>query len=99
MWWRAPPPAGSYPAFEKPKPDGRAPFVVVMKLIAFKPFGVVFKTRFLQQNQLTCTMIGENRQLVTDEAVEFEEFSVEVHQDFRRIMDHFRGIYKILYPN
>jgi hypothetical protein len=37
-------------------------------------------------------MIWENWQLVTDEAVEFEKEPVEVHQDFRRITDHFRGI-------
>ena len=43
------------------------------------------------------TMIGENRQLVTDEPVEFEKEPVEV-QDCRRITDHFRGIYRI-YPN
>ena len=36
-------------------------------------------------------MVGENRQLVTDEPV-------EVHQDCRKITDHFRGIYRI-YPN
>ena len=35
-------------------------------------------------------MIGENRQLVTDEPVEVPNFS--------RITDHFRGIYGI-YPN
>ena len=38
----------------------------------------------------TDSMIRENRQLVTDG-------SVEVQQDFRRITDHFRGIYGI-YP-
>ena len=38
-------------------------------------------------------MIGENRQLVTDEPVEFEEEAVAVEvQDCRRITDHFRGI-------
>ena len=38
--------------------------------------------------------IGENRQLVTDEPVEFEKKPVEV-QDYycRKIPDHFRGIY------
>ena len=36
-------------------------------------------------------MIGENRQLVTDEPVEFDKLPVEV-QDFRRITDHFKGI-------
>ena len=41
-------------------------------------------------------MIGENRQLVTDEPVEIEKWPVEV-QDFREITDHFRGIYRI-YP-
>ena len=35
-------------------------------------------------------MIGENQQLVTDEPIEV--------QDFRKITDHFRGIYRI-YPN
>ena len=39
------------------------------------------------------TMIGENRQLVTDEPVEFEKQLVEV-QDCKRITDHFRGIYR-----
>ena len=42
-------------------------------------------------------MIGMNRQLVTDEPVEFEKLPVEV-QDCRKITDHFRGIYRI-YPN
>ena len=40
-------------------------------------------------------MIWENRQLVTDEPVEFEKYTVEV-QDCRRITDHFRGIYRIV---
>ena len=43
------------------------------------------------------SMIGENRQLVTNEPVEFEEYPVEV-QDCKKITDHFRGIYRI-YPN
>ena len=42
-------------------------------------------------------MIGENRQLVTDEPVEFEKQPVEV-QDCRKFTDHFRGIYRIC-PN
>jgi hypothetical protein len=42
-------------------------------------------------------MIGENRQLVTDEPVEFEKLRVEV-QDCRKVTDHFRGSYRI-YPN
>jgi hypothetical protein len=33
-------------------------------------------------------MIGENRQLVTDELVELEKYPVEV-QDCRKIIDHF----------
>jgi hypothetical protein len=41
-------------------------------------------------------MIGENRKLVIDEPVEFEKLRVEV-QDFKRITNHFIGIYKILY--
>ena len=41
--------------------------------------------------QITKSMMGENRLLVTNEPV-------EVHQDFRKITDHFRGIYRI-YPN
>ena len=36
-------------------------------------------------------MSGENRQLFTNEPVEV--------QDCRKINDHFRGIYRILYPN
>ena len=43
------------------------------------------------------SMIGENRQLVTNEPVEFEKTLLEV-QDCRIITDHFRGIYR-LYPN
>ena len=42
--------------------------------------------------------IGENRQLVTDEQVEFGKSPVEVHRDCGRISDHFRGISR-LYPN
>ena len=42
-------------------------------------------------------MIGENRQLVTNEPVEFEKKPVEV-QDCKKFTDHFRGIYRI-YPN
>ena len=37
-------------------------------------------------------MIGENPQLVTDEAVEFEKYLVEV-EDCKKITDHLRGIY------
>ena len=43
------------------------------------------------------SVIGENRQLVTDEPVEFANSPVEV-QDCRKITDKFRGIYGI-YPN
>ena len=39
-------------------------------------------------------MTGENRQLVTDEPVEVEKYTVEV-QDFRKISDRFREIYRI----
>ena len=42
-------------------------------------------------------MIGENWQLVTDEPVEIEKSPVEV-QDFRKITDRFRRIYRI-WPN
>ena len=42
-------------------------------------------------------MIQENRQLVTDEPVEFEKYPVEV-EECRKITDQFRGIYRI-YPN
>ena len=42
-------------------------------------------------------MTGENRQLVTNEPVEFETQPVEV-EDCRKITYHFRGIYEI-YPN
>ena len=37
----------------------------------------------------------KNRQLVTDRLVEFEKQPVQV-QDFKKITDHFRGIYRIL---
>ena len=40
------------------------------------------------------TMIRENRQIVTNEPVEFEEHPVEF-QDVRKITDHFRGIHRI----
>ena len=39
-------------------------------------------------------MVGENRQLVTDEPVEFAKQLVEV-QDCRKITDHFTGIFRI----
>jgi hypothetical protein len=42
-------------------------------------------------------MTEKNRQLVTDEPVEFEKSPVEA-QDFRKITHQFRGIYRI-YPN
>jgi hypothetical protein len=42
------------------------------------------------------SMIGENRQLVTNELVEFEKYPVEV-QNCKKNIDHFRGIYRI-YP-
>ena len=41
--------------------------------------------------------MGENRQLVTDEPIEFEKLPGEV-QDCRKITGHFRWIYRI-YPN
>jgi hypothetical protein len=44
-----------------------------------------------------CNKDRENRQVVTDEPVEFEKWPVEV-QDCRKIIDHFRGI-DGLYPN
>ena len=50
---------------------------------------------FLKQPQPQ-PMIGEDRQLVTKELVEFEKQPVEV-QDCRKIIDLFRGFYKI-YP-
>ena len=43
----------------------------------------------------TLPLLGKNRQLVTDELVEFEKEPVEVHRDFKRISDRFRGIYRI----
>jgi hypothetical protein len=43
---------------------------------------------------ITGATIGENRQLVTDEPVEFEKQPVEI-QDFGKITHHFRGIYGI----
>ena len=41
--------------------------------------------------------IGENRQSITNEPIEFKKQPVEV-QDCKKIPDHFRGIYR-LYPN
>jgi hypothetical protein len=41
-------------------------------------------------------MIGENRQLVADELVEFEKSPVDV-QDCRKITDRFREMYGV-YP-
>jgi hypothetical protein len=49
------------------------------------------------QWRMSCPMIGENRQLVTNEPVEFEKQPVGV-QGRRKITDHFRGIYR-MYPN
>ena len=46
---------------------------------------------------VTLLMIGENRQLVTNEVVEFEKELGEV-QDCMKITNRFRGIYRI-YPN
>ena len=43
-------------------------------------------------------MIGENRQLVTDDPVEFEKYPVEV-EDGRKITNFFGGIYRGIYPN
>ena len=43
------------------------------------------------------SMIGDHRQLVTNEPVEFENILVEV-QDCKKITDHFRRIYR-RYPN
>ena len=42
-------------------------------------------------------MIRENWQLIASEPVEFEEEPVE-GQDYRKIPNHFRGIYR-MYPN
>jgi hypothetical protein len=39
-------------------------------------------------------MSGKNRRLVTDELVKFEKSLAEVG-DFRRITDHFKGIYEL----
>lgn len=42
---------------------------------------------------MSFTMNRENWPLVVDEPIEFENLLVEV-QDFRKIMDKFKGIYK-----
>ena len=42
----------------------------------------------------TGSMIGENRELVANEPVEFEKKQPVEVQDCRIITDHFRGIYK-----
>ena len=41
-------------------------------------------------------MIMENRELFTDEPVEFEKWPVKI-EDYKKITDHFRIIYRI-YP-
>ena len=41
-------------------------------------------------------MNRENRPLVTDEPIEFENQPIEV-QDFKKITHHFRGIYGIYF--
>ena len=43
---------------------------------------------------MSFTMNRENWPLVVDESIEFENLLVEV-QDFRKIMDKFKGIYKL----
>ena len=48
-------------------------------------------TRSATTHAPSCPMIGENRQLVTDEPVEV--------QGCRKSTDPFRGIYRIYYPN
>ena len=61
------------------------------------PQSVISKTTTLSEKTHSCnslSMIGENRQLVTDEPVEFEKQPVEV-QDCSKITDRFRGIYII----
>jgi hypothetical protein len=42
-------------------------------------------------------MIGENRQLVTNESAEFEKLPAKI-QDCKVVIDHLRGIYRI-HPN
>ena len=51
---------------------------------------IPFVWTFFKKGWKYCSMIGENRQLVTNEPVEV--------QDCRKITDIFRGIYRI-YPN
>jgi hypothetical protein len=41
---------------------------------------------------------GENRQLLTNAPVEFEKLPVEEVHDCRKSSDHFRGIYRRIYP-
>ena len=57
-----------------------------------------FKAIARTMNEENRPMIGENRQLVTDEPVVFEKEPVDV-QDCRKITDHFKGIYRRIYPN
>ena len=56
-----------------------------------------YAQKYPQTLQYT-SKIGENRRLVTNEPVEFEKYPVEVHQDCRKLTDHFRGIC-IIFPN
>ena len=69
--------------------------VLDWRLCAILPRKITWKSRL---EFTSCPVIGENRQLVTDEPVEFEDQSVEV-QDCRRITDHFTGIYGIYTSN
>ena len=54
----------------------------------------IYRGSTLQANSVFVPMIGENRQLVTNELVEFEKLPVEV-LDCRKITNHFKGIYRI----
>jgi hypothetical protein len=63
----------------------------------FLKFDIILVVPFGRYTMTLAGVIGENRQLVTDEPVEFEKLSVEV-QGCRKSTDHLRGIYRT-YPN
>ena len=74
--------------------SGRQAQKLVRRRMEHKYMGKVLMSFYPSR---TVTMIRENRQLVTNEPVEFELSPVEV-QDCRKITDRFRGFYRI-YPN
>jgi len=68
-----------------PRPFGKS-FVIFLEIDILS-----LSTHFMYTYACHKARNGENRQLVTNELVEFERQPSEV-QDFQKITDHFRGI-------